>query len=46
VELTVVCNHDFAHRGKVLALELIKILLENSGLKFRKTDMYISAMRS
>jgi brefeldin A-inhibited guanine nucleotide-exchange protein len=32
-------------RGKVLALELIKILLENSGFKFRRSDMYVNAIR-
>lgn len=34
-----------ATRGKVLALELIKILLENSGPVFRSSEKFISALR-
>ena len=32
-------------RGKVLALELLKILLENSGPSFRHSDKFITAIR-
>ena len=34
-----------AVRGKVLALELIKILLENSGPVFRSSEKFISALK-
>lgn len=34
-----------AIRGKVLALELIKILLENSGPVFRSSEKFISALK-
>ena len=32
-------------RGKVLALELLKVLLENSGPVFRTGDKFLSAIR-
>ncbi len=32
-------------RGKVLALELLKIVLENSGPTFRHSEKFISAIR-
>lgn len=32
-------------RGKVLALELLKILLENSGLVFRSSDKFTAAIK-
>ncbi|GFH25081.1 brefeldin A-inhibited guanine nucleotide-exchange 2-like, partial [Haematococcus lacustris] len=42
---TATAQDPTAVRGKVLALELIKVLLENSGLKFRRSDMYLNAIR-
>ncbi len=33
------------HRGKVLALELLKVLLENSGPTFRRSETFIAAIR-
>lgn len=33
------------HSGKVLALELVKVLLENSGPVFRRADKFLAAIR-
>ncbi|EFJ50436.1 hypothetical protein VOLCADRAFT_80189 [Volvox carteri f. nagariensis] len=38
-------NDPTAVRGKVLALELVKVLLENSGPVFRRTDKFLAAIR-
>ncbi len=34
-----------SHSGKVLALELLKILLENSGPTFRRGERFLTAIR-
>ena len=39
------CTFCMCCRGKVLALELLKILLENSGPEFRRGDKFIAAIR-
>ncbi|KAG2437305.1 hypothetical protein HXX76_005962 [Chlamydomonas incerta] len=38
-------NDPSAIRGKVLALELVKVLLENSGPVFRRADKFLAAIR-
>eukprot|EP00198_Chlamydomonas_reinhardtii_P005607 XP_001694943.1 SEC7/BIG-like ARF-guanine nucleotide exchange factor [Chlamydomonas reinhardtii] len=38
-------NDPSAVRGKVLALELVKVLLENSGPVFRRADKFLAAIR-
>ncbi|GIM16144.1 hypothetical protein Vretimale_18795 [Volvox reticuliferus] len=38
-------NDPTSVRGKVLALELVKVLLENSGPVFRRQDKFLAAIR-
>lgn len=35
----------FAHRGKLVALEMLKLVLENSGPMFRRSETFIDAIR-
>jgi brefeldin A-inhibited guanine nucleotide-exchange protein len=38
-------NVCLLYRGKILALELLKLLLENTGPIFRSSEEFLSAMR-
>ncbi|KAG2485588.1 hypothetical protein HYH03_015653 [Edaphochlamys debaryana] len=42
---TTAATDPTAVRGKVLALELVKVLLENSGPVFRRADKFLAAIR-